>query len=188
MKSKKLIKKIIILTISVILTVFIVFNIVWFSYYNYVTDNFVKKVGKEELGGLISYKTKTDTHTFRVEPSGYLHFNAFLGVSKKESSNTSLSSDGKTITVGLENAGSANLLVWIPFNREPYYGAQVFAIEPETNDTVFYSYYIDKDGNLSPGPENWKYSEEEVKVFETGKAAAAELLEQAKERWPELNK
>jgi hypothetical protein len=161
---------------------------VWFSYYNYVTDNFVKKVDKNELAGEISYQTDTDTHSFYALPPRYLNFSTFLGVSKNESSNGSLSSDGKTINIGLGNVGNSDLLIWVPFNREPYYGANIFAQEPETNDTIFYMYYIDKDGNLSSGPENWKYSEEEKKVFESGKSATAEVLKLAKEYWPELNK
>jgi hypothetical protein len=192
MKSKKLIKRIIIITISVILAAFIAFNIVWFSYYNYVMDNFIEKVNKKESGGEITYQTVTDTYSFSVYPPTYLHFNTSLNVRRNNknsdnvSSDGSISSDEKTNNTPLVKTGTSSLLVWIPFNREPYYSANILEKNSKTNNLKYYSYYIDKDINLIPGRENQKYSEEEVKIFESNKASAAEVLELAKSQWPEL--
>lgn len=158
----------------IILILFLLINMFWIvtmfvPYYGYMS-----KVDSEETECGMIYEKEHDGYKFKVSPTPYLGYDAFLSVSKKHS--VYMDSEGNIISAD----NNITLFIWPNIWTGNEYGIMFLN---EFNDT-FIQVMIDENGEFIPYNTNDNSFNQEVEIYiSENKSEISKLIRLAKNMW-----
>ena len=154
---------------SVILAVFLVFNIIWALMVFPKYKDYKNAVGYDEQRE--RWYCREDDYIYSVSSPDYLSFTGNLSVSEV----MKMKKDGT-----IENKTNCSIIIWPELNGEYKFGANI-GIRNDDNSITSYKYYIDE--KIQPVNE---LVGEDKNIFEDNRAYIVELCRLAKEKWNDL--
>lgn len=158
----------------IIFTIFILINAFWIITMYIPYSGYISKVDKEktEIGTI--YEKYIDEYNFKVSPTPYLGYDAFLSVSQDY--NVTLDENGNIIS----SDTNISLFIWPNIWTGNEYGI-MFLNEAEG---IFIQVMIDENGNYLQGNSiNEEYNAEVEKYLEENRDEVSKLLQMAKNTW-----
>lgn len=163
-------KKTAIITISVIVVLFIIFNIFWLAYSQVKFKPFKDSVGYSEERQ--EWYHREEDVVYSISPPSYLSFNGNLSVTDviKVDENGNLKKDT-----------TCDLIIWLKFGGKIEYG---FTIGVKQDDNKSYlNYFFMVDENMNPTK---KLAPDAEEVFESNKHIMEDKFKMAKKKWSNL--
>lgn len=158
----------------IIFTVFILINIFWIITMFIPYNGYISKVDKEETEMGIIYEKYIDEYNYKVSPTPYLGYDAFLSVAQDY--NVILDDNGNIIS----SDTNITLFIWPNFWTGNEYGIMIL----NETDNVCIQAMIDGNGNyLQDNSKNEEYNNEVEMYLAENQDEISKLLNIAKNTW-----
>lgn len=154
-------KKLLIITIGILLLLFGIWNILWTMHYNQY-KSYREKTQKNIIGGQVFYTITKDDYYFSVNMPSYLRFNGNLAASK----NTEDLKDG------------ISMIVWLKLFSEDKYGV----ILNDENGYMYQIYMDEKGKPIYKENESISYINETNALIDSNR----DLIDEVYEKWNEV--